>query len=181
MTVLRCGARPNQRLTVDESTESTQRFQRESRDLHERQGGRARLRHPSWKQSPGTVELIDDEVIAVNSGAGTAPLSGVPPRADGEGSGSEPRNAVPGQYDVTSGSWTDEDLAIGLSRTYRWGGYSAWDLPLSVAQHSLTVLALATRAAGRALTPAEALRELLHEGCDRVGSGRRLSVALARA
>ena len=41
-------------------------------------------------------------------------------------------------------SWTDSDLAIGLSRTYRWGGYSAWDLPLSVAQHSLTVLALAT-------------------------------------
>jgi len=64
------------------------------------------------------------------------------------------------------GSWTDEDLAIGLSRTYRWGGYSAWDLPLSVAQHSLTVLALATRAAGRALTPAEALRELLHDGVE---------------
>jgi 5'-nucleotidase len=37
-------------------------------------------------------------------------------------------------------AWTDEDLAIGLSRTYRWAGYSAWDLPLSVAQHSLTVL-----------------------------------------
>ncbi len=39
-------------------------------------------------------------------------------------------------------SWTDKDLAIGLSRTYRWGGMSAWDLPLSVAQHSLTVLAI---------------------------------------
>src|SRR5208337_5239860 len=39
-------------------------------------------------------------------------------------------------------AWTDRDLAIGLSRTYRCAGYSAWDLPLSVAQHSLTVLAL---------------------------------------
>jgi hypothetical protein len=37
-------------------------------------------------------------------------------------------------------AWTDRDLAIGLSRTYRWSGYSAWSLPLSVAQHSLTVL-----------------------------------------
>ena len=39
-------------------------------------------------------------------------------------------------------SWTDRDLAIGLSRTYRWGGHSCWDLPLSVAQHSLLVLIL---------------------------------------
>jgi 5'-nucleotidase len=39
-------------------------------------------------------------------------------------------------------AWTDEDLATGLSRTYRWSGHSSWDLPLSVAQHSLTVLAL---------------------------------------
>ena len=38
--------------------------------------------------------------------------------------------------------WTDRDLAIGLSRTYRWGGHSRWDLPLSVAQHSLLVLVL---------------------------------------
>jgi len=68
-------------------------------------------------------------------------------------------------------SWTDDDLAIGLSRTYRWGGYSAWDLPLSVAQHSLTVLALATRAAGRALTPAEALRELLHDAVEALMGG----------
>ena len=44
-------------------------------------------------------------------------------------------------------AWTDRDLAIGLSRTYRWAGYSAWDLPLSVAQHSLTVLALRSRSA----------------------------------
>jgi hypothetical protein len=60
-------------------------------------------------------------------------------------------------------AWTDRDLVIGLSRTYRWAGYSAWDLPLSVAQHSLTVLALATREApAPGLTRAERRRELLH-------------------
>ena len=31
--------------------------------------------------------------------------------------------------------WDDRDLALGLARTYRWGGHSAWPLPLSVAQH----------------------------------------------
>ena len=59
-------------------------------------------------------------------------------------------------------AWTDRDLAIGMSRTYRWAGYSAWDHPLSVAQHSLTVLALRRRSGGRRLTHAEARRELLH-------------------
>ncbi len=54
-------------------------------------------------------------------------------------------------------AWTDEDLATGLSRTYRWGGYSAWDLPLSVAQHSLTVLALCRTLPGPPLRPDEAL------------------------
>lgn len=39
-------------------------------------------------------------------------------------------------------AWQHADLAVGLSRTYRWGGHSAWKLPLSVAQHSLTVLAI---------------------------------------
>ncbi|MDF3031952.1 MAG: phosphohydrolase [Moraxellaceae bacterium] len=58
--------------------------------------------------------------------------------------------------------WDDEDLAIGLARTYRWGGHSAWPLPLSVAQHSLTVLELA-RAAKHGLTPDAELRELLHD------------------
>lgn len=59
--------------------------------------------------------------------------------------------------------WTDEDLATGLSRTYRWGGHSAWPLPLSVAQHSLTVLALYTGEAKRPPSRAEMLRELLHD------------------
>jgi hypothetical protein len=60
--------------------------------------------------------------------------------------------------------WTDEDLAIGLSRTFRWGGHSVWPgAPLSVAQHSLAVLAL--RLAERPTpTQAEARRELLHDG-----------------
>jgi len=57
--------------------------------------------------------------------------------------------------------WTDEDLAIGLSRTFRWGGHSVWPAPLSVAQHSLAVLALAQGRAG--LSRAEARRELLHD------------------
>jgi uncharacterized protein len=62
-----------------------------------------------------------------------------------------------------AGDWEDEDLALGLARTYRWGGHSAWELPLSVAQHSLSVLALRRAMAGPPLSPAEALRELLHD------------------
>ena len=61
-------------------------------------------------------------------------------------------------------AWTDEDLAIGLSRTYRWAGYSKWDLPLGVAQHSLAVLAL--REAEGPLTAREALREILHDATE---------------
>jgi 5'-deoxynucleotidase YfbR-like HD superfamily hydrolase len=61
-------------------------------------------------------------------------------------------------------SWTDSDLAIGLSRTYRWGGHSSWDLPLSVAQHSLLVMVLRQRLRPlEPLTRGEALRELLHD------------------
>ncbi len=62
------------------------------------------------------------------------------------------------------GGWTDADLAVGLSRTYRWGSTSRWELPLSVAQHSLTVLAIREQQAWRTLSPAHALRELLHDG-----------------
>jgi hypothetical protein len=61
-------------------------------------------------------------------------------------------------------AWTDSDLATGLSRTYRWGGYSRWELPLSVAQHSLLVLALRQQMQDlQPLAPGEALRELLHD------------------
>ena len=58
--------------------------------------------------------------------------------------------------------WEDTDLAIGLSRTYRWGGHSAWPLPLSVAQHSLAVLAM-HRAKTRRREAGAELRELLHD------------------
>lgn len=61
------------------------------------------------------------------------------------------------------GDWTDDDLAIRLSRTYRWCSDTRWDRPLSVAQHSLTVLRLRQAASVRPLTPAEQLRELLHD------------------
>lgn len=58
--------------------------------------------------------------------------------------------------------WDDGDLAVGLARTYRWGGHSAWPLPLCVAQHSLMVLAMHRRGA-KAADPAAELRELLHD------------------
>jgi 5'-deoxynucleotidase YfbR-like HD superfamily hydrolase len=63
----------------------------------------------------------------------------------------------------TALDWTDADLAVGLSRTFRWGGHSAWPEPLSVAQHSLAVLALRRARTRHRLTPAQELRELLHD------------------
>ncbi len=60
-------------------------------------------------------------------------------------------------------AWTDDDLATGLSRTYRWGGHSRWPLPLSVAQHSLLVLAIHEDASGSPLSYPQMLRELLHD------------------
>jgi hypothetical protein len=63
-----------------------------------------------------------------------------------------------------AGAWTEWDLTIGLSRAYRWGGHSRWDLPLSVAQHSLLVLVIRQQMNTlQHLTAAEALRELLHD------------------
>lgn len=59
--------------------------------------------------------------------------------------------------------WSDEDLAIGLSRTYRWGGHSQWPLPLSVAQHSLLVMQIYENVLCPGATAAELLRELLHD------------------
>jgi hypothetical protein len=59
--------------------------------------------------------------------------------------------------------WDDADLALGLARTYRWGGHSAWPLPLSVAQHSITVMLLRRAAATAPLSPLVELRELLHD------------------
>jgi hypothetical protein len=59
--------------------------------------------------------------------------------------------------------WDDADLALGLARTYRWGGHTAWPLPLSVAQHSITVMLLRRATAGTPLAPVIELRELLHD------------------
>jgi len=55
----------------------------------------------------------------------------------------------------------DSDLALGLARTFRWGGHSVWPLPMSVAQHSLLVLEI--RRMSGALSPQDQLRELLHD------------------
>jgi hypothetical protein len=63
----------------------------------------------------------------------------------------------------TPDDWEDEDLALGLARTYRWGGHSAWPLPLSVAQHSITVMLLRRAASTAPLAPLAELRELLHD------------------
>jgi len=61
-------------------------------------------------------------------------------------------------------AWVDRDLAVALSRTYRWGGHSKFDAPLTVAQHSLTVLTLRQQMQPhQPLTPSEVLRELLHD------------------
>ena len=60
-------------------------------------------------------------------------------------------------------AWDDEDLATGLARTYRWGGHSKWELPLSVAQHSLTVLFLRMQQAPAPLTACERLHAVLHD------------------
>lgn len=60
-------------------------------------------------------------------------------------------------------AWSDEDLAVRIARTYRWGGDTAWPLPLSVAQHSLFVLALRRQWATEPLPIAQQLRSLLHD------------------
>ncbi|MES2257571.1 MAG: phosphohydrolase [Pseudomonadota bacterium] len=65
--------------------------------------------------------------------------------------------------DPTPFDWEDGDLALGLARTYRWGGHSAWPLPLSVAQHSLTVMLLRRAWSSTELDPQVELRELLHD------------------
>lgn len=59
--------------------------------------------------------------------------------------------------------WDDRDLAIGLARTYRWGGHSTWPRPMSVAQHSILVLALRRQVSPVPLDRDTAMRELLHD------------------
>jgi 5'-deoxynucleotidase YfbR-like HD superfamily hydrolase len=60
----------------------------------------------------------------------------------------------------------DEDLAIGLSRTPRWGGHSVWEWPMSVAQHSLLVLEIGRARAPRGLSERLQLAYLLHDASE---------------
>lgn len=59
--------------------------------------------------------------------------------------------------------WDDRDLAIGLARTFRWGGHSTWPRPMSVAQHSILVMTLRRSMSPMPLDRTAALRELLHD------------------
>lgn len=59
--------------------------------------------------------------------------------------------------------WEDEDLSLGLARTYRWGGHSTWDLPMSVAQHSMLVLAIHRALAPDRRSASSDFRELIHD------------------
>ena len=111
-----------------------------------------------------------------HSSARGAERSG-PDRKRGGETAQEKRNASPARAWVrlpsgrrldllapTPLDWTDEDLATGLARTFRWGGHSIWpDAPLSVAQHSLFVLVLRRAEAWEPLNPRQQLRELLHD------------------
>ncbi|MFT7724012.1 MAG: phosphohydrolase [Roseateles sp.] len=74
-----------------------------------------------------------------------------------------PSGAALDLINPSPGAWTDDDLALRLARTYRWGGESTWAWPLSVAQHSLFVLALRREGSAAPLAPGEALAELLHD------------------
>jgi 5'-deoxynucleotidase YfbR-like HD superfamily hydrolase len=59
----------------------------------------------------------------------------------------------------------DEDIALGLSRTPRWGGHSVWEWPMSVAQHSILVLEI-MRGRGRPLADRLQLAALLHDASE---------------
>lgn len=60
----------------------------------------------------------------------------------------------------------DEDIAIGLSRTPRWGGHSIWEWPMSVAQHSILVLELAVAKRPAGLARRQQLAVLLHDASE---------------
>ena len=60
----------------------------------------------------------------------------------------------------------DEDIAIGLSRTPRWGGHSVWDWPMSVAQHSILVLEIAKAKSRKGLADRLQLAVLLHDASE---------------
>lgn len=65
--------------------------------------------------------------------------------------------------------WELSDLAEGEARTFRWGGSSAWEWPLSVAQHSLLTLEIHRAAAPTGLAAALELANLVHDGSEALG------------
>ncbi len=71
--------------------------------------------------------------------------------------------------DPTPFDFEASDLAIGAARTVRWGGHSVWEWPLSVAQHSLTVLAIGEAEAVKPLTVPQKLAFLLHDASECLG------------
>ena len=62
--------------------------------------------------------------------------------------------------------WELSDLAEGEARTFRWGGSSVWEWPLSVAQHSLRALEIHRAAAPNGLAAGLALANLGHAGAE---------------
>jgi uncharacterized protein len=60
----------------------------------------------------------------------------------------------------------DEDIAIGLSRTPRWGGPSIREWPMSVAQHSILVLEIARARSRKELAARLQLAALLHDASE---------------
>ena len=60
----------------------------------------------------------------------------------------------------------DADIAIGLSRTPRWGGHSIWEWPMSVAQHSILVLEIARAKSRKELADRLQLAALLHDASE---------------
>lgn len=65
--------------------------------------------------------------------------------------------------------WELSDLAEGEARTFRWGGSSVWEWPLSVAQHSLLTLEIHRAAAPTGLAAGLELANLVHDGAEALG------------
>lgn len=61
------------------------------------------------------------------------------------------------------------DIAEGEAHTFRWGGSSVWDWPMSDAQHSLLTLAIQRMEHSSELSPALALANLVHDASEGLG------------
>ncbi len=65
--------------------------------------------------------------------------------------------------------WELSDLAEGEARTFRWGGSSVWEWPLSDAQHSLLTLEIHRANAPNGLSTLLELANLVHDGSEALG------------